>query len=311
MKITKKTQRTAVLIIALSVIVFAFAGCSERENPGASSKKTDETTAFVSKENSNEEVYHADLAVKSLSIVLQNETNWNDELVYHIRNSKNANPKDENYDLYSDNKISDIKKFYNLENTVIDGYQLYSVGVFDWGVDYSFAPTEQLKDKNLYEFNRISDVVSISISRENRSPKEVSEELKRMAEVNESYCLSENGFVYDGDFTSNSLYIRTQIDGTIFTMTAPNKFVRNDYERKVFEELFDKEFIEAMTNIRKEKCEYLYNLGLDIIKNAELVVVDKYKLSDDYVYAPATVPPAPMFTEPWAGEGWDFTEPIE
>ena len=116
-----KTKRTFfAIIIAIAMALAALSGCSETGNEEINSFQSD-----TSEEDSTE-VREYGHAMKWVEIPVDDEQDFEDEIIDIIDEFQDMNEHDEEYDLYSHNEIDNISEFYCLDDLEIEGFKLYS-----------------------------------------------------------------------------------------------------------------------------------------------------------------------------------------
>jgi hypothetical protein len=203
--------------------------------------------------NNNSSDTNSDCALSYLpfSIQVNKESNINDEIIRHIFYSKTiVEGKEKNNDsLYLRNRISEIKEFYNLDKIKSDGYELYLVTITGSGFSYYFVSTVDLKSAEEHNNLLNGEIITICIDRpsgwDNTSDLEEVFEIRLKQAENQGWgYLTEDNMIYseeNGDIFS-------RMNNTMIAISVPKKL---------------------------NKYEYLRDLAFEVIKNAELVNVEK------------------------------------
>jgi hypothetical protein len=137
-----KAKKTIIVVfITIIGILITLCGCSKN-----------------SEENTKPHI-NDDLGV--IKFEVDNETNFNEELLKHIKFSKTIDKEYKDYLLYSNSRISEIKKFHNLDNFKIDKFELHSVS-FNGGVFNFYFEQIEKKTDNYGYYN--GDIITVKIS---------------------------------------------------------------------------------------------------------------------------------------------------
>jgi hypothetical protein len=231
---TKKTTTAILILIACLLVILC--GCYQTKDGGKN----------TTQENSEESAEpHVDDDLGVIEFNVDNETNLSYEIIKHIKAAKLAKEGDVKFATYEWSRISQVKKFYNLDNLKIDGYRLNIVEMIqDGGLRFYFNTNE----KKIHEEGYSSIQINIFPLLTNRRQTECFEGFLNQANSQGGY-LTEDDMIYKQG---------------ICTIDAK----------------FDDDMIIhiRVTDEKLNSYEYLRDLVFQVMEKAELVVISDYDL---------------------------------
>ncbi|MCL2071757.1 MAG: hypothetical protein FWH07_05940 [Oscillospiraceae bacterium] len=254
----KLQNKFYVIVVIIAMLLATLAGCAESENNGTVAPQADEAQADIADEvqldMSDNETDSACFA----PLMIENVDDFRSELLRHFELSRTVGKEDEDYWVYSDNKIADIKKFY-FPTMEIGGYELYRVDVSEYQIYYCYVSTELLKNSEEFWLS-LNPSIQILIQRPS-AIRDVGFEhpfdiwTKSAREQGET--LTEDNMLYS-DFEGYGLggygRITAPIGDTVFTISVPS-YPTND------------------AFVRVDEYEVSRELALRFIETAELITV--------------------------------------
>ena len=177
-----------------------------------------------------------------IDVPIDEELNFEDEVIDIIDELDEMGTNDNDYDLYLDNDIREITKFYSLDNLEIDDYRLYSA---------SITPSVFLFNFVLVDSDSIDDgSICIQIYRPEQFPgvdlfedalKQI-QETDTILERESSYFLSEDGLLYE----EAPRLISARLDDTFFSIQLSDGISSYEYMRDLaFQVIETAELIEV------------------------------------------------------------------
>jgi len=246
----KLQNKFYVIIVITAMLLATLAGCAESGNNNTATLQVDESLADVLDDAPDKETDSGfQFCVETL--VIMGVDDYRSELLKHFELSRTVGKEDEDYWVYSDNKIANIKEFY-FPTMEIDGYALYNVIVSEYKISYFFVLIELFNDV-------LPSCISISIDRSS-SIRDI--EFEHPFEAKIAYS-KEHGWSYLTE--DNMLYkdrggwggygsITAPIGDTVFTISVPS-YPTND------------------AFVRVDEYEVSRELALRFIETAELITV--------------------------------------
>jgi hypothetical protein len=177
-----------------------------------------------------------------LTIIIEGNNNFTEEMIEQIDVSKNSRSGDEDYWLYSEHKISEISEFYSLDNLKIDGYEPYLVNIR--GDSFLFKYTPQNGNEHIFDADIMIGICRPEGWYGTSDPKEVFDVRINQAQEQGWGRLTEDGMIYSASLND----IAVQIGKTLLSIRVPDEF---------------------------DTYEYLRDLAFEVIKTAELIDVER------------------------------------
>jgi hypothetical protein len=236
-----KIKETFLVTVIITAMIMTLNGCSSNAVIDLAQSNTLEKDNFVGISERNPHY-------EWIYMLVDDELNFKDKVCKMIDESKRINIRDENYFLYLDNNISDISKFYCLENLEIDGYKLYSVNISRGVFLFRFAPVEKLEGDPDYIFVDDS-FIPIQIERFERH----NTSLDPLEDVLEEFQRRGQGVLTEDDmvYVEKSGYIFARLGDTIFNIRVP--------------------YFDVLDPDKSANYEILRDLAFQVIEAAELV----------------------------------------
>ncbi|MCL2071721.1 MAG: hypothetical protein FWH07_05750 [Oscillospiraceae bacterium] len=217
------------IVVIIAMLLATLSGCAESENNGTVAPQADEAQADIADEvqldMSDKETDSACFA----PLMIENVDDFRSELLKHFELSRTVGKEDENYWVYSANKIADIKKFY-FPTMEIDGYELYRVDVGENATQYYYVSTQLLKDSEDFWLSA-SPRIEIFISRpgwiKDTSVDQFESLKEQTREQGPSYLIEDNIIYNKADWESEG-HIYTPIGNSVLGISVPEEL--DDYE---------------------------------------------------------------------------------
>jgi len=151
-RIIMKTKRTVAIFI-LSILFVTLIGCSGTINDIIDVVQENEIDTEQFNETQVPETRGGSRNPPILTVNLSDSTNTKSEILNHINTSTISNNESSYYNLHSTLKISEIEKFYNLDNFNIEGFELNQVVIMGGVFGFYYAPSRFPMEDYIFDYD--------------------------------------------------------------------------------------------------------------------------------------------------------------